>query len=922
MTEDPWGPSLAAASQHDAVEGALHIGERRYLDATTVGVGGMGRVEAVHDVRLERQVARKTVRDGALAARLLREARLTARLDHPGIVPVHDLGTDDEGLPYYTMRLVRGRSLSAVLAELPADAEERLALVERVHAASQAIAYAHSVGVVHRDLKPDNLMVGPYGETLVVDWGLATALDESESPLPALRLAGGEDLTAVGAVLGTPAFMAPEQARGEPVGKPADVFALGRVLEEVLGASPPPELAAIVARATAADPEARYPDGAAFEADLARWLGGRRVEAHDYAIAELLSLRLRPWRAPIGVGALALLVLVVGLAAATVRTDRQRQRAEAAEAEARRLLAASRVDLGLRAARDGDLVEAAEQLALARGTSPEAVGLEMALPESVPEPAWSTPLNCRSARTRRGGGSLACLDGGRIVVREREGSTRTWDLRATDVTWTPDGRVVALHDGALRVLDDPDWSLSGQRTLGDRRFEVPPAGVDVALVDTYLLRLVTLDPPRVVEHACPSGRGLLDMVPVDDGWVAACEDGMFLRGRGLELVDTVPTVERILSLGWTGSSLVAGTLDRELLRLDREGRVQARLDLRASGPLNQLAVSPSGRTLAVRGSTGPMQLVDVGTFGVLGSLPLSRMRFVDDRTLEGTGRSDWERWTVDALRPTVLQAGGGVSLVAWTDGGTAVFGTGEGSVGFWDDEGLRERVVAPSVVKGLLPVPGEEAVVVGFATVPRLSEVTREGVELIQGVGTRSLTYGSDGSLINTSYGQRSERITPDGRVPLGVGDLGMLGVRGVERMVFVDRSPWLSVGTPEASVPLVEQPGTGPAELSPDGRTLVYVDHTRLVVHDLEAGSSREFGVEPGVSTLYVDPRGLVAVGFVDGTLEIRDAGTGVRLARARLHTDRLASIAVQGDALLTGGWDHQVRRWSLVPVLAGRVL
>lgn len=231
------------------------------------GSGGMGTVFEAEDETLGRRVALKVLdfddASGSLAERLRREARVLARLEHPGIVPIHDVGTLPDGRPFYAMKLVQGERLDRFAASLATRAE-RLRLFLRV---AEPVAFAHARGVLHRDLKPENVMVGPFGEVLVLDWGLAKVLGDAE---PA------------GAVLGTPGSMAPEQARGEEVDVRADVFALGALLAFLAGpAKPLPRaLAAIVGKASAERPEARYPDVLSLARDVAAFLDGEPVTAH------------------------------------------------------------------------------------------------------------------------------------------------------------------------------------------------------------------------------------------------------------------------------------------------------------------------------------------------------------------------------------------------------------------------------------------------------------------------------------------------------------------------------------------------------------------------------------------------------------------------------------------------------------------
>jgi serine/threonine protein kinase/WD40 repeat protein len=221
----------------------------RYEQKNELGRGGLGRVVLATDLHLRREVAIKELlpelaeRRGsgadALIDRFLREARITARLEHPGIVPVHELGKRNDGSLYYSMRRIQGRTLASAL-EAAATLEDRLTLLPHYLSVVQTIAYAHSKRVIHRDLKPDNVMIGPFGETQVVDWGLARDLEEkaAEQSLPASEIAPGVSAsrTVHGQALGTPAYMAPEQARGEiaAMDERSDVWALGVMLYELI----------------------------------------------------------------------------------------------------------------------------------------------------------------------------------------------------------------------------------------------------------------------------------------------------------------------------------------------------------------------------------------------------------------------------------------------------------------------------------------------------------------------------------------------------------------------------------------------------------------------------------------------------------------------------------------------------------------
>ena len=312
----------------------------RYRDQGRIAAGSFGEVRRVLDTELDRVVAMKLLRADIAGraqseARFIAETKLTAGLEHPGIVAVHDGGLLDDGRLWFTMREVRGRTLGDVIAEVHAGAGPEgfratasgwtfRRLADAFARVCQAVAYAHRRGVVHRDLKPDNIMTGELGEVMVMDWGLGRRIDAAD---PEDLLGGAEpaedpasaQLTRHGDVLGTPAYMPPEQASGqrELHGLPSDVYALGavlyhllaghppyrggsarHVLQQVLAGSPAPvveaaegkpvpaELAAICAKAMARDIDARYPDAEALAREVVAWLDGarRREQALDVVV--------------------------------------------------------------------------------------------------------------------------------------------------------------------------------------------------------------------------------------------------------------------------------------------------------------------------------------------------------------------------------------------------------------------------------------------------------------------------------------------------------------------------------------------------------------------------------------------------------------------------------------------------------------
>ena len=298
-------PTVAATEP--SAFGTAAAGPAGYQLGAVIGRGGMGEVLLAHDASIGRDVALKRMKAATpdLVERFLREARIQARLDHPAIVPVHELGRDREGRPYFTMKRVTGTTLAQMI-ERGGESLQRLlrAFVE----VCLAIDFAHARGVIHRDLKPSNIMLGDYGEVYVLDWGIARELGASEPTHADTPTTG----TQVGTVLGTPGYMPPEQLESSRVGPSADVYSLGAILFEILAGRPlrstasdtprsprdsrpdvPPELDAICVAALAEDPGKRPTTRALADAVQAYLDGDRDLERRRQLAADQLAFSLR-----------------------------------------------------------------------------------------------------------------------------------------------------------------------------------------------------------------------------------------------------------------------------------------------------------------------------------------------------------------------------------------------------------------------------------------------------------------------------------------------------------------------------------------------------------------------------------------------------------------------------------------------------
>ncbi len=632
------------------------VDPRAYDDRATVAEGGMGRITSATDRRLDRRVAIKELTDPSpvTCRRFEREALVTARLQHPSIVPIYEAGRWPSGEPFYAMKLIEGRTLRDVVREAK-DLDARLALLPHVLAVADALAYAHEHGIIHRDLKPHNVLVGGFGETVVIDWGLAKELAADDEPAAPAR-PSSDDLTIAGSVMGTPSYIPPEQARGEQVDARADVYAIGAMLYHLLAgeppytgnssaevlasvvADPPPRLAtrapgvprdllAIVDKAMSRAPGERYPSARELAEELRRFQTGRLVAAHAYTRGELLRRWLRRHRTPVlAIGAALVVTAIVGVVAlrrviaardraedALATADRERQSAESARAEA------------VRRADEFYLSAAAEELEL------DPSHALRTLARMSPGGDWRSARTIIADALGRGvplrfgsGHSLVHItfssDGALIAAAEEHGQAFVWSLAGAtprtlahggDVTalrFLPDGTIVtSSEDGQVRawppangdarvLLRGHAWRALASFASGKR---LAVAGVDgLRVVDVAGGEPVTLGPPVEAEAVA---------VSPDERELAACTLAGAVRvDLGSHVIHPLHRDCFLVYYLDADRLLVSDTNGGHVI--ERDGRARALTDMY----LQYITPSPDGkRVVLCAPPDGKVELIDL-----------------------------------------------------------------------------------------------------------------------------------------------------------------------------------------------------------------------------------------------------------------------------------------------------------------------
>jgi WD40 repeat protein/tRNA A-37 threonylcarbamoyl transferase component Bud32 len=928
--------------------------------------GAIGRILHARDRKLNRPVAIKELifPGGTVEARFVTEALVTARLQHPSIVPVYDAGRWESGEPFYAMKFVAGRSLADVIAETK-TLQERLALLPHVLAVAEAIAYAHTERVIHRDLKPANVLVGDFGETVVIDWGLAKDLSQEGAVEPSVAVApshADSSLTHQGMVVGTPAYMPPEQAAGRAVDERADVYALGAILYHLLaGTRPydsgssaqvidqvvrgpptplaerqsgiPADLLTIVAKAMARDPAQRYATARELAEDLRRFQTGQIVGAHAYSLGERFRRFVRRYRAAVTVTAVALLVLMgVGtwsflrIMAERDRAERKQTEAETAQhdAEKARQQALERADeLTLLHARISVERDPNDAITWLRSLSP---GFGQ----------WSAVRTIAADAQARGFA---------VVLR---GHTQTVD----DVLFSPDGRylLTTSDDATIRLWD---MKHGGSRVLTGHTDEVwrltfSPDGRTFATASKdRTVRIWSLETGE--SRALTGYPGSVDSV-------AFTPDGQHLavtnRGDSLVRVWNVASgvLERTLETGLSPLSMLVLSPDgRYALVHELQGSRAMILDLKGGpshtlehdGTVKAIAFSPKGDLAVTGGLDETVRAWDprTGQGRVLGQRlgGISYIAFSRDGRQLATGTSEGQLrlWNVETGKSDLLGSHEGrINEILFSrDGRLIATSSDDRSARLWELATGHSRVLRGhqgATYSMDFSMDDRWLAVGSYDSTTRMYAVKAESNRLLAKtpVALNTLVASPSGKHLASKGADGVLRLFEAAtgvsvlQEPLGVGESGLIE--------FSPDGRWLAAGAKEGRVRIWDAATWRPARqltghtgaitalaFRRDGQALATADASggiRLWGPDLE--QSRSIGQHGGeVVQLALSPDGQrLASGSRKGEIRVWDIATG-NFLELRGHEDKVSGLLFSPDSqrLVSGSLDHTLRIWDL---------